>query len=108
MAKKKLRFQEGYPVIIELIEDSGPPYCRFGYKVGDSWEVSVWENSGLCGLAYHSFFPFITMFQGGGKAPWKKNPTESDRVIRSCPDLKYGYRFLIKSKEEGPKKIRNK
>ena len=47
MAKKKLRFEAGTPVIIELIEAKDPSCCRFGYKVGDSWEVNVWENSGL-------------------------------------------------------------
>lgn len=108
MGKKKLRFKGGCPVIIELIEAKGPPTCRFGYKVGDSWEVNIWENSGLCGLAYHAFFPFITMFQTGGTATWKRPDNPKDRVIRSCPDLKPGFRFLIKSKEEAPKKRRNK
>jgi uncharacterized repeat protein (TIGR04076 family) len=108
MAKKKLRFEAGWPVTIELIEAKDPSCCRFGYKVGDSWEVSVWENSGLCGLAYHSFFPFITMFQTGGKAVWKRDGKDLDRVIRSCPDLRPGFRFLIKRKEEGFKKGKNK
>ena len=40
MAKSKLKFQEGFPVIIELIEAEDQSKCRFGYKVGDSWEVS--------------------------------------------------------------------
>ena len=104
MAKKKLRFQGGYPVVVELIEAKGPPTCRFGYKVGDSWDVNVWESSGLCGLAYHAFFPFITMFQTGGEATWKTPDNKTkDRVIRSCPDLKPGYRFLIRRKEEESK-----
>ena len=97
MRKKKLRIEIGCPVVIELIEAKDPSLCHLGYKVGDSWEVNVWENSGLCGLAYNSFFPFIAMFQGGGEAPWK--PSEKDRVIRSCPDLRPGFRFLIKRKE---------
>jgi uncharacterized repeat protein (TIGR04076 family) len=103
MAKKKLRFEAGTPVIIELIEAKDPSCCRFGYKVGDSWEVNVWENSGLCGLAYNSFFPFITMFQTGGEAVWKRadpSKDKKDRVIRTCPDLRPGFRFLIRRKDE--------
>jgi uncharacterized repeat protein (TIGR04076 family) len=102
MAEKKLRFEEGYPVIIELIEAEEPSFCRFGYKVGDSWEVSVWENSGLCGFAYNAFFPFITTFQCGGDIIWKRSGLDQKSVIRSCPDLRPGFRFLIKRRDESP------
>jgi uncharacterized repeat protein (TIGR04076 family) len=108
MAKKKLRFEAGWPVSIELIEAKDPSCCRFGYKVGDSWDVNVWENSGLCGMAYNAFFPFITMLQTGGEAVWKGTSSDKDRVIRTCPDLRPGFRFLIKRKEEGFKKEKNK
>jgi uncharacterized repeat protein (TIGR04076 family) len=93
----KMRFDIGYPVTVELVEAQEPAYCRFGYKVGDSWDVSVFESSGLCGLAYNHFFPFIMMFQTGGKAVWKA--TEDDSVIRSCPDVRPGFRFVIKRKQ---------
>jgi uncharacterized repeat protein (TIGR04076 family) len=100
MAKKKLRFKGGYSVIIELIDAEDPSCCRFGYKVGDRWEVNVWENAGLCGLAYNALFPFITMFQTGGKALWMRSGADMSKVIRTCPDLRAGFRFLIKRKEE--------
>ena len=96
MEKKNSKFEGGYPVIIELIDAKNPTCCRFGYKIGDRWEVNVWENAGLCGLAYNAFFPFITMFQTGGKPLWKRSDADMDTVIRSCPDLRPGYSFLIK------------
>ena len=102
MSKKELKFQGGYTVVIELIEAQNPSACRFGYKVGDSWEVNVWENSGLCGLAYNAFFPFITMFQTGGQALWAPSGSDRERVFRSCPDMRPGFRFLIKRKMKDP------
>lgn len=99
MTESKLRFRVGSPVVVELIGAEDPSACRFGYKVGDSWEVSVWENSGLCGLAYHNFFPFISLLQSNGDVVWKRQ--EKDRVIRTCPDLRAGFRFLIKKRENG-------
>ena len=104
MGKKKLRFEAGSQVLIELIDAKDPSCCRFGYKVGDTWEVNVWESSGMCGLAYNAFFPFITMFQTGGKAVWRRSGPDMSKVIRTCPDLRAGFRFLIKAKEEEPKK----
>ena len=68
MTIKKLRFEEGNPVEIELIEAKDTSLCRFGYKVGDSWIVNAWENSGLRGMAYSSFFPWIILYQTKGAA----------------------------------------
>jgi uncharacterized repeat protein (TIGR04076 family) len=101
MADSNLRWEAGSPVVIELIHADDAGACRFGYKVGDTWEVSVWENDGLCGLAYNAFFPFITMFQTGGRAVWKRTDpgTDSkDMVVRTCPDMRPGFRFRIKRK----------
>jgi uncharacterized repeat protein (TIGR04076 family) len=96
MTTKELRFKEGSSVIIELVEAKDASFCRFGYKVGDSWEVSIWENADLCGLAYYNFFPFITMLQTRGDAVWK--PSERDTLLRTCPDLRPGFVFRIKRK----------
>jgi uncharacterized repeat protein (TIGR04076 family) len=96
MTTKKLRFEEGAPVIIELVEAKDSSHCRFGYKVGDSWQVNVWESDNLCGLAYYNFFPFITMLQTQGEAVWK--PSEKDTLFRTCPDLRPGFVFRIKRK----------
>jgi len=104
MKKKGLKHKAGYPVIIELIEAKDASCCRFGYKVGDSWEVSVWESAGLCGLAYNAFFPFISMLQTGGEAVWKRSGSKKDRkdvVVRTCPDLRPGFRFRISPKKRG-------
>jgi uncharacterized repeat protein (TIGR04076 family) len=97
MTVKELRFQEGSAVTIELVEAKDASLCRFGYKVGDSWEVNIWENAGLCGLAYYNFFPFISMLQTGGEAVWKTS--ERDMLLRTCPDLRPGFVFRIKRKE---------
>ena len=95
--KKELRFGNiGCPVVIELVEAKDPSLCRFGYKVGDTWEVNVWESGDLCGLAYHAFFPDISMFHGNGEACYK--PVDRDMLVRSCPDVRPGYRFAIKKK----------
>ena len=96
MAEQKLRFQQGSPVVIELMEAKDPTLCRFGYKVGDTWEVNAWETSGLCGMAYNAFYPFIVMLQTQGEAVWK--PSEKDMVIRSCPDMRPGFVFRVKRK----------
>ena len=95
MQDNKLKFECGWPVVIKLVEATAPSFCRLGYKVGDSWVVNIWENSGLCGLAYNAFFSEITMFQTGGEAVWKRIDTNKDSVTRSCPDLRPGFRFLI-------------
>jgi uncharacterized repeat protein (TIGR04076 family) len=87
----------GCTVIVEIIEAQDTSLCRFGYKVGDSWEVNIWENCGLCGAAYYNFYPDINMFQGKGET-FYRTPVK-DRVIRSCPDVRPGYRFLIRRKD---------
>ena len=97
MTTKRLRFEEGYPVEIELIEAKDASLCRFGYKVGDSWVVNAWESSGFCGMAYSSFFPWIILYQTKGEAVWK--PSEKDMLIRTCPDVRPGFLFRIKRKE---------
>jgi uncharacterized repeat protein (TIGR04076 family) len=99
MDEQALRFQSGFLVEIELIGAKNESACRFGYKVGDKWVVSVWENSGLCGLAYNSFFPFITMYQTGGLPPWKTSGADARNVVRTCPDLRAGFQFRISRKE---------
>ncbi len=95
MEKKELRFKLGCPVKIELIEAANPQFCRFGYKVGDSWDVSIWESSDLCGLAYHNFFHDIAMFQSEGEAFYKPQG-ERDKLVRLCPDTRAGLKFLIR------------
>ncbi len=98
MEEKTLKYGHiGCPVIIEVIDAKDPSLCRFGYKIGDTWEVNIWDNAGLCGLAYNSFFPDINMFQANGAVPYKTS--EQDRVTRSCPDIRPGYRFLIRKKQ---------
>ncbi len=100
MESKKLRFGDlGCPVVVQVIEAKNPSLCRFGYKVGDSWEVNVWESSDLCGMAYHNFHPDIAMFQSNGEAFYKQ--AGKNFVTRTCPDTRPGYVFMIKKKEQG-------
>ena len=96
MTRKKVKDEMKKTVVIELVEAKDPSCCALGYKVGDSWEVNIRETSGLCGHAYFSFFPYITLFQGGGEASWK--PSDKGEIIRSCPDLRPGFRFSIRKK----------
>ena len=100
MSKPELKHHGGHRVVVELTEAKDPSFCRFGYKVGDSWDVNVWENSGLCGLAYNAFYPSITMLQCGGEMLWKRSDSGRDVVVRSCPDLRPGFRFVIKKMVE--------
>jgi uncharacterized repeat protein (TIGR04076 family) len=99
MGEQTLSFQLGFPVEIELIGAKDESACRFGYKVGDKWVVSVWESCGLCGLAYNAFFPFITMYQTGGLPPWKASGADAGNVVRTCPDLRAGFKFKISKKD---------
>jgi uncharacterized repeat protein (TIGR04076 family) len=86
----------GCPVIVELVEAKDASLCRFGYKVGDTWEVNIWESSGLCGAAYYNCYPDIAMLQAGGEV-FYRTPIK-DRVTRSCPDVRPGFRFIVRRK----------
>ncbi|MBI4281889.1 MAG: TIGR04076 family protein [Chloroflexi bacterium] len=44
--------------------------CGWGHKVGDTFDISVHNNAGLCGLFYHDIFPWIMTLQFGGENPW--------------------------------------
>ncbi len=44
--------------------------CGWGHKEGDTFDISVHDTAGLCGLFYHDIFPWIMALQFGGDNPW--------------------------------------
>jgi uncharacterized repeat protein (TIGR04076 family) len=56
--------------------------CSAGHKQGDTFEISCWNPSGLCGFFYHDIFPTLQTYQFGGKLPWGGEET----LTLECPD----------------------
>jgi uncharacterized repeat protein (TIGR04076 family) len=56
--------------------------CSAGHKVGDTFELSMHDAAGLCGLFYHDIFPWIVALQLGGEYPWG----QKDVVELECMD----------------------
>ena len=71
----------GKKVIGEVFGLKG--HCNMGHKVGDRFELSAYNNGGLCGFFYYALYPYIMMLQFGGKWPdsWGGEVLEFD-----CPD----------------------
>lgn len=70
----------GYRVVGTIKSIKGT--CGAGHKVGDTFELSMHETAGLCGLFYHDIFPWILALQIGGENPWG----EKDVVELECMD----------------------
>lgn len=60
--------------------------CNAGHKVGDSFNVSCYDSSGMCGFLYNTIFPVLNVMQFGGAYPWG-----GDELQYNCPD---GYNML--------------
>jgi uncharacterized repeat protein (TIGR04076 family) len=56
--------------------------CSVGHEVGETFEISCHNPSGLCGFFYHDIFPSLSTFQFGGNLPWQ----EGDKIELQCPD----------------------
>jgi len=56
--------------------------CSAGHQVGDTFEISCHNPSGLCGYLYHDLFPNLSTFQFGGNLPW----WQGDTIQAQCPD----------------------
>ena len=56
--------------------------CSYGHKVGDTFELSMHNISGLCGLLAHDIYPWILVLQLGGDYPWGNK----DVVNLECMD----------------------
>lgn len=68
--------------------------CGWGHKVGDTFDLSAYNNDGLCGFFYHDIFPYIVMLQFGGGFPaeWG-NP---DVVELECMDRTNALRIELR------------
>lgn len=66
-------------------------YCSAGHKVGEQFELSLWNAKKdatrrappLCSFFYNMIFPYLAVLQFGGEFPWEENK-ESLQI--SCPD----------------------
>ncbi len=56
--------------------------CSAGHEVGETFEISCHNGTGLCGWFYHDIFPNLQTFQFGGKLPW----WQGDTIQVQCPD----------------------
>lgn len=56
--------------------------CNAGHYVGEHFEISCHNSSGLCGFFSHDIFPKLSVLQFGGDYPWG-NPGV---IELECPD----------------------
>jgi uncharacterized repeat protein (TIGR04076 family) len=70
----------GYKVVGTVKSIKGR--CGAGHKVGDTFELSMHNTAGLCGLFYHDVYPWILALQIGGEIPWG----EKDAIELECMD----------------------
>lgn len=71
-------------VKIEVVEIQGAGECSYGHRVGDSFVVEANESvPGLCGWAFNSIMPFLTVLRFGGELPWEE---DKDTALVCCPD----------------------
>jgi uncharacterized repeat protein (TIGR04076 family) len=70
--------------------------CPLDYKVGDSWlmEDAGKTPDGMCALAYHELFQYITLLRFDGKHPWD---TEKGVALLACPDVKARLVFELRA-----------
>ncbi len=57
--------------------------CVSGHKVGDEWVVGANTPTGICNAAYVALYPFIRVYQRGGRYSYPKG---SEVTRLACPD----------------------
>ncbi len=57
--------------------------CAAGHRVGDEFAIGDNTPAGMCSWAFHTIFPFATVFQFGGSFPWED---DRDKTTVACPD----------------------
>ena len=57
----------GYIVTGTVTKQEGMCDCQ--HKVGDKFVLSTTNPGGICGVFYHDLYPWISMYQFGGKFP---------------------------------------
>jgi len=68
-------------IIAKVVSQKGT--CAAEHKVGDEFTISDKTPAGLCSWAFYALFPFVAVFQFGGRFPWEKEP---DKTTVICPD----------------------
>ena len=71
-------------------------FCRAGHKVGDEFDVSLYEDGlwstedrkstqapNMCCHLYYALFPYIAVLQYNGVLPWLE---DKDVFHMNCPD----------------------
>jgi len=74
----------GRKVICRVVSIRG--HCDYGLKIGDEFEVSAISSGGICGYLYHNIYPFVMVYQFGGRFPESRN-WPGDRIEVFCPDV---------------------
>lgn len=90
----------GYRVVGTIKEVKG--FCSAGHKVGDQFELSGHNTSGICGFFYHDIFPYVIMLQFGGAFPAEWG--NLDVVELECMDRANAVKIelrRIKDEQEG-------
>jgi uncharacterized repeat protein (TIGR04076 family) len=72
---------ESYDVEITVVSQKG--VCGAGHKVGDKWIFSSATPAGICGAAFHGFYPDLRVMRFGGVLPWTPDP---DSCQVACTD----------------------
>lgn len=88
--------QVGYKVIGTVTKVRG--MCDCGHKVGDKFELSCYSTDGLCGFFYHDIYPYIIMFQFGGKFP---DDWGGEAVQFECMDRANALRLELRPDKQG-------
>ena len=81
-------------LIARIVDIKG--YCRAGHKVGEEFDVSLYEGGewrseerksartpNMCCHLYYALFPYIAVLQYDGELPWLK---DKDVFSMNCPD----------------------
>jgi len=84
----------GYKVVATVKSVKG--HCSF-HKPGDTFEVSMHNTAGMCGLFYHDIFPWILALQIGGEIPWGP---DKDATELECMDRHNAVRIELKRVKE--------
>jgi len=81
--KKEQQGPNPKKMVISVEEVSG--HCAYGYKVGDTIEVTGLRTpGGFCGGAYNALFPVLFALNMGAEFPFSEDQNLNSRV--TCPD----------------------
>ena len=89
------RYGPGHRVVATIKSIQG--HCGWGHKVDDTFDISVHNSAGLCGLFYHDIFPWIMTLQFGGENPWGR---DKDACELECMDRRSQVKIELRRVEE--------